>query len=290
MLAWRGADGLPGRGMRLQGGPAMEHLKEHLEKNWRFLAVLAVLAILAVLLVVLVAILFYAYGEDFGRAVSTDNKAVNILAAIYFIANTFLAAIAVGALGFAYAQFTSLRVQNDLILRSNRASSYVEINEKYNHPDVTYSRLKLVRIRHYYNANESLHKAHGSVGKFAHTLLLAERADSLERVKSGRQEAITGLRAEYNKTLALLSFLEDLGVLSAKGYIQKEDIFDFMGGVIVEVEKILGDHIQYIRNLANDSTTYANALQLMKDARIHRASKKMIEFTDAPYALAGAES
>lgn len=217
---------------------------------------------------------------------TTDNPAINILAAVYFIANTFLAFIAVVALWFAKRQFLFLRDQNDLIYRSGKATTYLEINDKYNKEDVQYSRLKIIRIKRYYDSNKEIRCEFNTVGDYANHFLSEIRSRGEENWECNDAfKVISGVNSEYSRTLFLLTFFEDLGLLSERGYVRKEDIFDFMGGLIIACEEILCKHIQETRKSNNSKTLFANAIKLMQDAKKHKTSAHMIEFNDGYYKL-----
>ena len=99
--------------------------------------------------------------------------------------------------------------------------------------------------------------------------------------------SMSGADTEYAKTLAILQFFEDIGVLVARNYLKTNDLFDFMGGLIIHTEEVLRDHIKRIRNESKDAHIYANTLTLMKQARRAKAGKSMHSFNEGEYRMEG---
>jgi hypothetical protein len=122
--------------------------------------------------------------------------------------------------------------------------------------------------------------ANESISQYANRILLEYRKDHV-----AKSEELTGEDTEYSKTLGMLAFLEDLGVLASRGYLKKEDLFDFMGKVIMQTEDVFKDHIKWIRKKHGDPCIFANALILMRDARLARASKTVKSFNEGEYAV-----
>ena len=118
-----------------------------------------------------------------------------------------------------------------------------------------------------------------SLSQYTHRVLLEYHKDHLSKAKS-----LSGDETEYSKTIAILPFFEDIGVLVAKKYLQPDDLFNYIGSVIVSSEEILRDHIKWIRKKGNDPRVYANALMLMKQAKEARSHVR--SFNDGYYRIA----
>jgi hypothetical protein len=81
--------------------------------------------------------------------------------------------------------------------------------------------------------------------------------------------------SEYSKTVVILSFIEDLGVLAERSYLDKNDIFNLMCGIIMKTEEVLREE------RGGSKQSFANALQLMDDA--YKSSHKMNSYNKGAY-------
>jgi hypothetical protein len=66
---------------------------------------------------------------------------------------------------------------------------------------------------------------------------------------------------------SVLSYLEDLGLLCRKGYVDPRDVFDIIGSSIAEIMEMMLPYIQSEReNYPSGDTIYANSLWLYREA------------------------
>jgi hypothetical protein len=204
----------------------------------------------------------------------------NSMEVIYFIANTIVAIVAMLALAFAKAQSDhasnqtkELIEQNKNSQRSQQASVYMQIMEKYDNPVLVQSRQKILLIEQNYN---KVNPAGQTLSSYAHEHLLAlyNKTSNLEQ---------TGNENEYEKTLRHLIFLENLGVLVSRGFLNEKDIYNFMASELIHMERILRDHIIWIRQQHGSASILANALRIMTEAV--EAKQKIHEFNKGVYKM-----
>jgi hypothetical protein len=216
-------------------------------------------------LVGVIACVFFLFAEGKERYMETEPRLVwgvrGFVEIVFFVSQIGVALLAAVALHVARNHARHMAERTKEAERARRATVYMEINSRYHSPAITYSRLKLVYLTELYAA-------------VARTETLDEFVDARLRVMwyqsfAKFDEAQSG-ECDYTRTLKLLSYLEDIGVLVEKEYVDANDVLDFMGGVILMVEKALRAHIIWRRQEEQDGSgsLYANALKLM-----HRAER-----------------
>jgi hypothetical protein len=225
-----------------------------IESIWYLLVLILVLS--ATYLGILVYRAYYQYNITMVHPPYSDDPGMNQLEVVYFLGNTIVALIAAFSILFARWQIKHAE-------KSRRASIYMELHKRYNEQPIRYSYRKITSFIISYDTQKV---GNETIGQYTHRVMLEYYHDHVNKANS-----LSGDETEYSKTIAILPFFEDIGVLVAKGYLQSDDLFNYIGSIIVKSEEILRDHIKWIReNRGNDPRVYANALILMKQATVAR--------------------
>jgi hypothetical protein len=218
---------------------------------------LSVLAFASGTLALLIFFTFYLYTVEFAHGPSSEIEGVNILEVTYFIGNTIVAIVTPIVFIFAIRQFKHTE-------QTGRASVYLDISNRYNSDSIRYARQQISKIKHAWSERKLNGTLNGetleSFGNRIMVLLHDERKKFFLTSSS---------QSEYDKIIVILSFIEHLGVLADRKYIDKNDLFDLMCGTIQTTEDVLKNHIKWIRNERDRGSpnTFANALWLMEKAR-----------------------
>jgi hypothetical protein len=199
----------------------------------------------------------------------------DILENAFFIANTIVAIATPFILLFAIRQF-------QLTENTSRASVYLELGKRYHDDDIRYARQRIAKIErdHKVQLEEWLNIWQGGRCSTTSTTGQSLQAYAQCEMMKLRAENAPDYRnpSEYSKIIIILSFLEDLGVLYKNNYVAKKDIVNLMYGTISTTEKVLRDHIIWLRKDAGSDKYYANMLTLVKDAKNYES--KMTSFNE----------
>jgi hypothetical protein len=213
---------------------------------------------------------YFIFEVNLTHGPDTTDKGMNLLAVVYFLANTIVALIASFSIAFAREQVRHAE-------RTRRASIYLELYNRFHEPGVTFSNRKILSLSAGYKKNKH---AQESLSAYAHRILL----DLAEQHEQAR-ENLNPDDTDYTKMTAVLWFFEYIGVLVQRNYLRAEDVFDLMGGVIIEIEDILKDHIKWMRK--KDPHKWANMLSLMKSARTTKRRGQWHSFDEGYYRISG---
>jgi hypothetical protein len=143
------------------------------------------------------------------------------------------------------------------------AAVYTEIIKRYNDKGLQDSRRALIAIREAHSIAVASGATQDALCRFAQLKMAALLADHLRTVVEDASQ-----ETAYTRVIRFLDFIEDIGVLVEKNYLDKDAIFEFMAAMLVQTEQILRDHILWNRQKPQGSySTYVNAINLMKDAR-----------------------
>ena len=235
-----------------------------------WLLMVAFLVVTSGLFVFLVYKAHFEYQINLSHGVDSADRGMNLLGVVNFLAGTVVATVASFSLIFARNQIKHAE-------ESRRASIYLELHNRFNEQRVRYAYRKIVAINNSYEAKKLPDEC---LSQYGHRVMLRYRDRHQELINQ-----LSGHDTEYTKTLRFLDFLEDIGVLTARGYLKTDDLFDFMCNAIVTAENVLKDHIKYIRNGRKDEHIYANALALMKEARTARGRRKVLKFNEGEYRI-----
>lgn len=235
-------------------------MREFPQREWVLVLVLTYAVISAVF-----AILLFLVAEGHDILLEEETHLRNIFEIVFFGSQIVVALVALLALSIAATHAEHMRQHSDRMkerteeaVRARKATVYMEINSRFNSREITYSRLKLA----YFEELHQLLRRPEPVCAFVNAKLCAMFDDAYAQF----DEANNG-ESEYTRTTKLLSFLEDIGLLIERRYVEDRDIIDFMGGVINMTAELLEEHIMWLRRrYDNDQALYANALLLMKRA------------------------
>jgi len=248
-------------------------------RAWAFVrleSVLVLVLVYAIFLATLAAVfLLFAEGREF--AMEEERRLLwaprNIVEVVFFVSQIGVAILAAVALQIAKHHADHMAQRTQEAVRARKATVYMEINSRYNSSAVTYSRLRLVYLMELHAQGARAE----TVAEFVDARLREMYDDAF-----GKFDETLGGECDYTRTLKLLSYLEDIGVLVERQYVDAEDVFDFMGGVITMVEVLLRQHIIWRRQQEGSPALYANALRLMARA----ASFPHTTFDEGVYRLA----
>jgi hypothetical protein len=160
-----------------------------------------------------------------GQTEATPNYVRNSLELVYFLANSVVALVAVYAVRFAKQQ--SKEAEN-----ARLANIYTTIEARWAGPDIKVSRMYFRNLINEYCKD----------GK---TLDLVEfpRFINEELHKISRSDSKT-----YMDAMAIIDFIEYLGMLEDKKYLRIDDLEPLIGEVLIQYDNFVGSHIQQIRD------------------------------------------
>jgi hypothetical protein len=237
--------------------PWPARVREFVHVEWVLILVLTYAVLLGV-----VGAIFFIFAEGQTLRMKTEPSLVwdtrGLIEIVFFVSQIGIALLAAVALSIARKHADHMKLRTEEATRARKATVYMEINSRYNSAPVTYSRLKLVYLMEIHASGTKPE----TVDAFVHTKL----KEMYDQTYAKFNEAETTGEGEYTKSLRLLSFLEDIGVLVEKKYVEAEDLFDFMSGVIRFAENVLQHHIIWRREQTGSPSLYANALKLMQKA------------------------
>lgn len=162
-----------------------------------------------------------------------------------FASGVLVPLLALWALGFAKRQ--AVEAENTRI-----ANVYMTITDRWNSEALVRSRMAIW----------NLHDEYGSVGNA--NPLKARATGAVDYINLRLIELRSTDRMQYMRHIAILIFLEDLGVLCEKKYIRAEDILEFIAAPICQQMILLAAFIDGQR--ADDTQCYINALKLRDQA------------------------
>ena len=157
---------------------------------------------------------------------------------------------AIGALLFTIRQLGEAR-------NTRLATIYMETTNRWNAPEVVESRKLILDLARDFRSDSRLRGAIPDVGAFIDLVVSCVRSHDLYL---------------HRKYVANLNFYEDVGGLCWKGYLQEDDIFNSMGGQIINQIELLSAYIDSARNKGTETSlsTYANAIYLYNKAKAYR--------------------
>lgn len=235
---------------------------------------IGLLIVCAIYLSYLVYMSYFIYHINLSHGADSSDIGMNQLAVVYFLGNTLVALIAAFSITFARRQLKHAEA-------SRRASIYMEIYKRVNSNEIKYSFRKMAGIMSSY---DTCKQDNETMSQYAHRIFLGYHELHVAAVKS--LTPLASADTEYSKTMAIIVFLEDIGVLIARRYLHSEDIFDYIGLSIITTESIFKDHIIWIRkNRGNDPSVYANALSLIKKAKIAQSRASIHSFNEGDYRI-----
>ena len=188
---------------------------------------------------------------DLKKGDRVPNYIRNLLEIVFFASQILLFITAIVTLLIAKAH--AKEAEN-----ARTASTYMQIAAIWSSERVVASRMYLLTLRDRYRDKSYQDD-------------LKRKSDSLQSyIKNVLHEDRKNSRLEHSKKVAVLTFLEDIGVLCKRGYVKYEDVIDFIAAPITLQTELLWDYIQDARGYSPASSTYANALLLYERARRYR--------------------
>lgn len=185
------------------------------------------------------------------------NYLRNLFELTSFIATTAILLTAIWAFAFTKSQIREAE-------KARLASVYMQISAHWNSPRILDSKLRIRKIEHDYARLSKTpaigvppnYKPGDSVGIYLRNIMYELQENNLE---------------EFSRHIAALSSLEELGMLCKKGYVDEEDILDFMASPII---KILGLFDEYVKSSQlKIRSNYENVLYLQEKALAFREKR-----------------
>ncbi|MGB0696002.1 MAG: DUF4760 domain-containing protein [Rhodospirillaceae bacterium] len=167
---------------------------------------------------------------------------------IYYVTNSLLFLVALGAAVFAGHQFLAAKEQNKNLKNTHRAQVFLDIQEIWDTGPMREAKILIVeycRVR-----------------------------DSTDRVEINRlfSEKMTKLymTREYFNYSPALHFIENIGLMVRRGYLTIEDINDILGTAVFQIFDLFEKHIQDLQTKFGSKTFYENAIWLNSALRAYR--------------------
>lgn len=181
------------------------------------------LIVLFYLLVVLIEAAFPAWIS--GETAGSPNHVRNALELVYFAANSLVALFAVGAIQFARKQAKEAE-------HARLASIYTAIEARWSSPTITASRVTIRKLMVEVETQEGVQVNDPAFPRHFDRKL----------VQVGKGAPMTYIRA-----LGIVDFIEYVGVMEARGYLDLEVLDPLIGEVAVSAYEIFGPHIQTLQ-------------------------------------------
>jgi len=152
--------------------------------------------------------------------------------------------------------------------KARLAAVYMQISTNWNSPRLIASRTRLQRLQVKFNTYKNMKEGNTQnvdknyvKGKTVSVYL----ANTLNVLRDSNA-------AEYSKYIAVLSFMEELGMLCKRKYVDEDDVFDFMASPITLSYDLFHD---YIASIQKDSpANYENAVYLAGRANAFKAARR----------------
>lgn len=210
------------------------------------LSLVVVSAVFAVIIFLLIGIFPHALEGTEQIAIAEAGRRIpnyfrNFLELVFFIANIILLITAVIALIVARAHAAEVE-------HARLAAIYMDISALWSSSRVVESRMHILKLR------DRFHDP-------AYSDLLKDRArPAPEYIRLVLNAERSRDRMLHSQHTAILTFLEDIGVLCKKDYVKADDVLDFIASPITLQMELLEHYVLDLQ--ATNPTAYENAVDL----------------------------
>ncbi len=205
-----------------------------------------------------------AYGLHWIKPFLPGPEARDALEIIFFIAQTLIVVIAIVALAYARDQVEEAREMRAATLRQARATFLLELDRKWDSPEITGASRTFARQR-----RDCLNDAR---------IQYPTLNDEARRLKAGElfSAKLTYFRtsekeeevAIYRSLYAFAGFLETIGVMVRRQYVSLQDVDDLFRGPILDFGIYFTGHILERQNEEGVvEGLFENALSLVESVR-----------------------
>jgi hypothetical protein len=240
-------------------GKDRERLVAFLHRDWLIVVIILVAIIFSV---VATTTLSFLENRDIQSNNMIGDKAPlrNLFELFYFVAGVAVAVIAAWAIYFARQQAGEAKNSREEAEHARIVSIYMQISSLWNSHRIMSSKMYILGLKDKFENDSHTDQDKSATKSSANNSV----EDYIRRVLVSEQKRD---RVRHNQRTAMLTFLEDLGILCARGYVREVDIFEFISPPIVHQINLLSEYITELRKGGENSSLYENALALRDNAQ-----------------------